>query len=217
MDRTIDLSLKLDAITKRYGRSTIFSPISAEIHSAQICAITGANGSGKSTLLKIIAGVTEPSSGSSSWSADRKIIDSRKLQTLMGFASPYLELYHELTAVEHLQFVAELKGKRIVFEECVSELTQFGLEEKIVRSDRAVKAYSSGMQQRVRLAMAFMLQPSIILLDEPSSNLDEAGIAILSKRIEESRDRGAIVIIASNDEAEKKLASSFIDLIPAVK
>ena len=211
------ISLTLDAVTKRYNRAPIFSPVSFEIHSGNILAITGANGSGKSTLLKIIAGVTSPTKGTSTWGNGTRKFETRDLQKIVGFVSPYLELYHELTAVEHVQFVAELKEKNVTREEAVSELAAFGLEKVITESERVMKQYSSGMQQRVRLAMAFMSEPKVLLLDEPSSNLDEEGITTLFQRIEHSARNEALVIIATNDERERKLASREIRLEPYQK
>jgi ABC-type multidrug transport system ATPase subunit len=211
------ISLSLDAVTKRYNRSPIFSPVSFEIHSGNILAITGSNGSGKSTLLKIIAGVTAPTKGISSWTNGSKKFDERDLQKMIGFVSPYLELYNELTAAEHVQFVAELKEKKVTRDEAISELVAFGLDRTIAESERVMKQYSSGMQQRVRLAMAFICQPSVLLLDEPSSNLDEEGIQTLFARIKAMAENGAIVIIATNDEREKKLASREIMLQPFQK
>ena len=206
------LSLKLEAVIKRYNRSPIFSPVSFEISTGNIIAVTGSNGSGKSTLLKIIAGVTAPSKGQCFWSKQSKPLEPRELQKELGFVAPYLELYNEMTAIEHVQFVAELKAKKISTAAALQELVTFGLEESIAGSNRRVNQYSSGMQQRVRLAMAFVSEPKVLLLDEPSSNLDENGIQTLFGRIEERAKNGAIVIIATNDEREKKLASKEIPL-----
>src|SRR5439155_25643303 len=94
------------------------------------------------------------------------------------------------------------------------ELISFGLDEEISRSERTIKQYSSGMQQRVRLAMAFICEPRILLLDEPGSNLDEEGITTLFTRVEKSRSAGALIVIATNDERERNLASQEIALKP---
>lgn len=208
------LSLSLQAVTKRYARAPIFSPVTFEAGQSEIVAITGANGSGKSTLLKIIAGVSEPTKGKCEWKENKKTLEVRDLQKTLGFVSPYLELYNELTASEHVQFVAELKGQRISHDEAVNELTSFGLNIDIASSDRTMKQYSSGMQQRVRLAMAFISKPKILLLDEPSSNLDEEGIQTLFRKLDRYAIGGSIVIIATNDEREKNLASREIALEP---
>ncbi|MDP4228989.1 MAG: ABC transporter ATP-binding protein [Bacteroidota bacterium] len=217
--------MTLEAVTKRYSRASVFAPVSFTASSGKVLSITGSNGSGKSTLLKIIAGVTAPSRGICSWSfgdsesiptnpnREKRNVDfQRDLQKILGFVSPYLELYYELTAIEHVQFVAELKGYHITNDEAVSELTSFGLDPMIARSERTLKQYSSGMQQRVRLAMAFIAAPKVLLLDEPSSNLDEVGIGILFRRIEDAVEKGALAIIATNDEREKNLASKEISL-----
>ncbi len=213
MEISDKLSLKLEAVTKRYSKAPVFSPISFEISSGNILAITGANGSGKSTLLKIIAGVTEPSKGVCSWSNGSKKLEPRDLQKELGYVAPYLELYNELTAIEHVQFVAELKGKKISPDAALQELISFGLDKSIAESDRTMKQYSSGMQQRVRLAMAFICEPKILLLDEPSSNLDEQGIQTLFSRIEKAAANGVLVIIATNDEREKKIAHREVGLL----
>jgi len=217
MDSPANLSLTLENVTKRYSRTPIFSPVSFDASSGNILAITGANGSGKSTLLKIISNVTPPTKGTCIWKNSEKPFEPRDLQKTLGFVSPYLELYNELTAIEHVQFVAELKGKDISSEEAMKELVSFGLDENIAKSERTLKQYSSGMQQRVRLAMAFICDPKVLLLDEPSSNLDEVGIQILFSRIEVAKNTGSLVIIATNDEREKQLSSRAISLEPYKK
>jgi heme exporter protein A len=211
------ISLTTNAVTKRFNRAPIFSPVSFSLRSGVICAVTGSNGSGKSTLLKIIAGVTGLTKGTVDWTDGTKKLESRDLQKSLGFVSPYLELYNELTAIELVQFIAELKEKKIASDEASAELVSFGLEKAIVESERTIKQYSSGMQQRVRLAMAFICNPKVLLLDEPSSNLDEIGIQTLFRRIEHSAKNGALVIIATNDERERKLASREIRLEPYKK
>ena len=209
-----NLSLRLESVTKRYSRAPIFLPVTFEANQGEIVAITGANGSGKSTLLKIIAGVALPTKGICEWKRGSIKLEPRELQITSGFVSPYLELYNELTAVEHVRFVGELQGREISGDEAIEELSAFGLDKDIASGNRPMKQYSSGMQQRVRLAMAFISQPKVLFLDEPSSNLDEEGIGTLFQRIEKSSRSGALIMIATNDEREKKLAAREIVLLP---
>jgi ABC-type multidrug transport system ATPase subunit len=206
------VTLTAEGITKRYSTAPLFSPVSFEASSGEIVAITGANGTGKSTLLKILAKVLSPTKGTVAYHADKKLLTEDEYQSHIGFAAPYLELYNELTAIEHLQFVAELKGKQLAKSDCLQFLTSFGLDEHITSSERQVNQYSSGMQQRVKLAMAFALSPEFIFLDEPGSNLDADGITILFTHIKKSASVGSLVIIATNDIGETELASKKIKL-----
>lgn len=210
------VTLTAEGITKRYSGAPLFSPISFEASSSQIVAITGANGTGKSTLLKILAKVLSPTKGKVDFRQNGTVLSEDNYQAHIGFAAPYLELYSELTAIEHIQFVAELKGKQLGVDECTRLLTSFGLDKSIAASDRHVKQYSSGMQQRVKLAMAFALSPEFIFLDEPGSNLDADGIATLFSNIKTSAASGALIMIATNDAAETGLASKAIQLQPYV-
>lgn len=205
-------TLRVEEITKRFSGAPLFSPVTFEVSSTEILAITGSNGTGKSTLLKILANVLSATKGKVSYHNDSQVLGEEAYQSHIGFAAPYLELYSELTAIEHLQFVGELKGKQIAAQECIDLLVGLGLDPKVAASDRHVKFYSSGMQQRVKLGMAFALNPDFIFLDEPGSNLDAEGIAILFAQINKSAAAGAVVIIATNDAAEVGLATREIRL-----
>jgi ABC-type multidrug transport system ATPase subunit len=203
------ISLNVSALTKRFGRKPVFEPVSFSATTGEVIVLAGANGSGKSTLIKMLAGVLSPSSGTCEWSVNEKPIEYEAFQQRIGFVAPYLALYNELSAIEHIEFVAELKGKMISRVECTELLTSLGLNEDIALSDRFVSKYSSGMQQRVRFAMAFACSPDVLFLDEPSSNLDDAGTTILFEKI---RAFNGIVFIATNDEKEKSLGTKVITL-----
>ncbi len=206
--------LTVAELTKRFTRKPIFAPVSFSAKQGEIVALCGANGSGKSTLLKIIAGLVTPSSGEVEWKLSEKKLTVDDLSIHIGFVAPYLELYRELTAIEHVQFIADLKNIKCTNEEAIALLTHFGLQADIASGDRFVGQYSSGMKQRVALAMASVGNPSILLFDEPSATLDEAGIAILFSHIHSSVAKGKIVIIATNDEREKQLAHNVVELHP---
>jgi len=209
------MSLKLEVanVTKRFTRKPVFAPVSFSAAPGEIIAITGSNGSGKSTLLKIIAGVLAPSNGSCTWSDNGRTLEAEDLSQRIGFVAPYLKLYNELTAVEHVNFVAQLKGK--TEQAPIDVLTRFGLDKTIASSSRLVGQYSSGMRQRDALGMAATGAPKILLYDEPSSNLDEEGIRLLFDSINASAKGGAVVIFATNDANERALAHRTIQLAAA--
>lgn len=203
------ISLNVTNLTKRFGRKPVFEPVTFTASSGEVVILAGANGSGKSTLIKLLAGVLSSSTGKCEWSEDGKVIEYEVLQQRIGFVAPYLELYNELTAAEHIEFVAQLKSKVVSREESVALLTSFGLNDAIASSARYVGKYSSGMQQRVRFAMAFACSPDVLFLDEPSSNLDDAGTTILFEKIKAFK---GIVFIATNDAKEKSLGTKVITL-----
>ncbi len=214
MPATESLMIYAEGVQKRFTQRPIFKPVSFEASAGDIIAITGFNGAGKSTLLKIIGNVLSPSKGSCSWKMAGKTLDHDGIRTRLGYVAPYLELYDELTAVEHVQLVAQLKGIPIAEQAAAGLLNDFGLDPKIAKSDRHLRAYSSGMKQRVRCAMAFACTPSALLLDEPTSNLDEAGTSIVLVQAHNAAARGAIVFIATNDPRERAIAQREIVIEP---
>ena len=209
-----NLSIVAESVQKRFLHRPVFRPVSFETAAGEIIAITGSNGAGKSTLLKIIANVLSPTKGSCQWVRDGKKLDHDGIRISMGFVAPYLELYDELTAVEHVDFVASLKGLPLIPLSALELLDRFGLDPAIARGDRRLRAYSSGMKQRVRCAMAFACAPAVLLLDEPTSNLDDAGTdAVLNEAVGAAQD-GAIVFIATNDARERGIATREIRIEP---
>lgn len=205
----MSISLRVTDLTKRFGRKPVFEPVTFTASPGEVVILAGANGSGKSTLIKLLSGVLSPSTGKCEWSEGGKVIEYEALQERIGFVAPYLELYNELTAAEHIEFVAQLKSKVVSREESVALLTSFGLNDAIASSARYVGKYSSGMQQRVRFAMAFACSPDVLFLDEPSSNLDDEGTAILFEKI---RAFKGMVFIATNDANEKSLGTKVVTL-----
>jgi heme exporter protein A len=199
-------------VSKRFTQRAVFRPISFEANPGEIVAITGPNGAGKSTLLKITANVLSPTKGSCDWMRSESKLEHDAIRTTMGYVAPYLELYDELTALEHVLFVAELKGILIKPTEGLALLERFGLDPNVARSERHLRAYSSGMKQRVRCAMAIAGDPEALLLDEPTSNLDEAGTSLVLHEAQLAARRGAIVFIATNDARERAIANREISI-----
>src|SRR5262249_4432218 len=143
------------------------------VSGAQSLAVTGPNGSGKSTLMKIIAGVLSPTSGSVRLSVNGSTLPADRHYAHLGFVSPYLQLYEEFSAWENLHILARIR-EAATNDASVMELLR--LVQLVDRRHDPVRTYSSGMKQRLKYASALLHAPSMLLLDEPTANLDEQGI-----------------------------------------
>jgi len=160
--------------------------------------VTGPNGSGKSTLLKIAARLMRPTSGQVTWRADGRELGIEAARTVLGMVSPDLTLYDELTAVENLMFFSRARGLAGARGAAPNLLAQLGLAG---RGDDLVGTFSSGMKQRLKYAFALMHHPSLLLLDEPTANLDEQGSAMVRGIIDAAR-RDTCIVMATNEPEE---------------
>ncbi len=203
-----DYSLTAESINKTFGRRLIFKDISFNLNSSTIFGISGPNGSGKSTLVKIIANIISPSSGKLLHNLNGSEIKPEKLHNHIGLVSPYLVLYDEFAAYENLNYFSEIRGisfnkKRV--DELLNKFLLFN------RKDDLVKTYSSGMKQRLKFIFALMHSPQLIILDEPTSNLDDEGKEVVYELVKEEGSRN-IVVIASNEKGDLSLCTDIIDL-----
>jgi len=163
--------------------------------------VTGPNGAGKSTLLRIVAGLIAPSEGIVSMTVNGQVRSAGDRRNYLGYVSPDLTLYRELSAAENLQFFGSLRGVTLTRDDLIERLTQVGLRG---RGRDLVGTYSSGMRQRLKYAFALLADPPILLLDEPTANLDVSGIAIIEAIVAAQRSRpgGGLTIIATNEPRE---------------
>lgn len=190
--------LKADSVSKNFGRRLIFHDINFQFSITGVYGISGPNGSGKSTLMKIISGINSPTSGKIVHKIDDKEIVSEKLHNFIGFVSPYLVLYEEFSAWENLNYFAKIRDVPFDKEKIELLLNDFLLYD---RRDDLVKTYSSGMKQRMKFIFSLMHSPKLILLDEPTSNLDDEGKETVYK-IVEKEGKNSIVVIASNEKSD---------------
>ncbi len=200
------MSIHLENIGKKFNKDWIFRNINTSFNLNETYAITGSNGSGKSTLLQIILGFIEPTEGIVKHEAINQQFLSEQISTT-SIAAPYIELIEEMTALEFLKF--NLKFKNIINNySCEDVLNKVQLSKA---KDKQIRFFSSGMKQRLKLAQAFFSDSSILLLDEPCSNLDKQGIELYNQLIKDySTNR--LVIICSNDEQEYSFCSQILDL-----
>ena len=169
-------SITLKEVTKIFGRRLIFKNINRVFKSGNIYGIAGPNGSGKSTFSKIISGIISPTNGKLTHSLNEQIIKPEKLHDYLGFVSPYLVLYDEFTAEENLYHFSKIRGTNFNSSRAEELLEQFNIYER--RND-LLKEYSSGMKQRMKYVFAMLHEPMFLLLDEPTSNLDNQGKEIV--------------------------------------
>lgn len=206
MSEQASISLEISNLRKEFDRRPIFRNIEFTLVNSDSIAITGKNGSGKSTLIKVLANVYTQTSGSISLSINDKKIERENYYKYIGFVSPYLNLYDEFTGYENLRIITQIRGMGI---DGIGEvLKRVGLYER--RND-LVKIYSSGMKQRLKLAFSILHNPLILMLDEPTSNLDAEGVTVVDNMAEEYK-KGKILIIATNDEHERSLCQKEINL-----
>jgi len=189
------MEITLQNTGKRFNREWIFRHCSVNFSTTKKYAITGSNGSGKSTLLQVIAGALMFNEGTITVKQDQAIIENELFFKNISIAAPYLELIEEMTAKEFLQFHHSFKPLTTGYQEAL-QIVQL---EKA--SNKQIRYFSSGMKQRLKLAQAFLSKAPVLLLDEPTTNLDADGIALYHSLIQNYTEE-KLVIISSNDKQE---------------
>ncbi len=204
-----EYTLTLKKLTKKFGRRVIFRDIDCTFSGAGIFGIAGANGSGKSTLVKTIAGLQSPTSGTVTHTYGRKTVEMYDLHNAIGFLAPYLNMYEEFTAEENIVHICGIRGVPYDKEYVNSLFYFFSLAD---RKGDILKTYSSGMKQRMKFIFALAHKPGLLILDEPTSNLDVEGkekvYALVRKTAATTN-----VIIASNEETDLALCSSTLSIL----
>ena len=186
--------LLVEGVAKRWGKTAILEGIDLSLAHGTAMWISGGNGAGKTTLLRIIAGMITPDRGEVSIDGVRPDTDRGAFQAQIGFlAAGNSGLYARLSVRQNLEFWSGLafvpRPKRREF--VSRSLERFALTE--LQSRRADRL-SLGQRQRVRLALTFLHEPRLVLLDEPAANLDEDGVATLLAAIGDHTRRGGMSV-----------------------
>ena len=201
------MKIILENIGRRFNREWIFKEINYTFETGQSYAILGANGSGKSTLLQLICGNLTPSAGTISYSLNDKPVDIETVFQQISLAAPYIELIEEFTLQEMIDFHFQFKS----YHPGLNALSVIELLNLETSSQKILKYFSSGMKQRVKLALAFCTKTPVLLLDEPTSNLDQQGINWYLSLLEHF-SKGRLVIICSNQQNEYQFCTKQIDI-----
>lgn len=200
--------IELENISKSYNRHHLFSGLSLQIDPEKPLAILGGNGSGKSTLLKIISGAAMPGEGEVHFFQEDKVISEEEKYRHISITAPYMELIEEFSVMEMLRFYTSLKSLK-------NGMSSGDLLESIWLADSAdkeVRLLSSGMKQRLKLALAIYADAPILLLDEPLSNLDDRGRAWYKAEMQALGSTKLVVVCSNSVEDEYAMCRQSLDL-----
>ncbi len=193
----MSVSLVATQISKKFGSFLALAPVSFELSAGEVAVLTGPNGSGKTTLLSCLAGLTRPSSGSVSVAGFDLYRDEVEVRRRMVFVPDVPRFYLELTAWEHLRFIAMANQADMDFEQRGETLLrQLDLWEA---RDLFPHHFSRGMRLKLGLALALIRPFEVLLLDEPTSALDAESAAALSAELQRLRSEGAAILLSTHD------------------
>jgi len=211
------MTISLSDAGKRYNRDWIFRHLTYNFEAGKSYAITGPNGSGKSTLLQSIGGALHMNEGTIEFavSSSESAVDSivipvavEKLYTYVSICAPYLEVVEEMTAKEFLEFHSQFKP--LIASVSIDEIISIvGLQKAV---NKQIRYYSSGMKQRVKLAQCIFSDVPVLLLDEPCTNLDAAGVDLYNQLVSEYCKK-RMVIVSSNDHHEYEFCTEKLNIL----
>ncbi len=187
--------IEVRGLAKYFGRFSALRNLDLTVKRGEFIAIFGKNGAGKTTFLKILAGLSKPSSGEVQIQLPG-LTTPQSLRGAVGYLSHNTALYPDLTALENLHFYAKLMDLPYGEKELLKRINQIGLANW---EREPVRNFSRGMQQRLAIARAFLHDPSIILLDEPFTGLDQAGSDFLTRYLSDAHAGGKTCLMAIHD------------------
>lgn len=201
------MKISLENIGRRFNRDWIFRGINYTFKAGESYAILGPNGSGKSTLLQVLNGSLTPSEGTINFFEGDTTIDIERVFQQLSLAAPYLELIEEFTLTEmidfHFKFKTYLSGMN---NEAVIQLLNMPASK-----NKMIRYFSSGMKQRLKLALAFCADTAILMLDEPTSNLDKQGVEWYLSLVQQYA-QNRLTIVGSNQEHEYSFCSHRLNI-----
>lgn len=186
--------LEAHDLSKSYGDTPALAPLGLTVDAGDYVAVVGHNGSGKTTLLRLAAGLLEPSSGEVSVCGHP--VGSIEARAATSFVSDQPVFYDDLSLREHLEYVARLHGREDWPAESDDLIGRLGL---VPRADDLPTTFSRGLRQKAAIALGFVRPFELLLVDEPFVGLDRAGRRALLELLGRTRDRGAVVVVATHE------------------
>ena len=202
-----DIHIHFRKVAKRYARHWILKNITYNFDSGQVYGLKGPNGSGKSTLIKMMSGYLSPSVGSIEYEKAGKKISKDEIPSKVAIWGPYVSLIRELS-------IEEMVHHYMIHKPLAGEMTMEEFYKVLnlpVEKNTLIKSLSSGQEQRLGLALTLLCSADILLLDEPSSYLDDPSKEWMQTLITKNINK-KIVIIASNDEEDLAQSTVLLDI-----
>lgn len=202
------MQISLNNIGKKFNREWIFKNLSFEFTTNDYYVILGSNGSGKSTLLKILSGFSSPTKGEINFSINNKKITPDNIYKEVAYTSPYIDIFEEYNLKETFNFYTKFKSLKdnLTYQDFVSII---GLEKA---QNKPLSQFSSGMKQRVKLGLAVLSNCPILLLDEPTSNLDKNAIEWYQNLVKNNIENKIVFVASNAQEAEYFFCNKFITI-----
>lgn len=207
-----DTLVAIEGVTKRYSEVVAVDNVSLSISRSEVYSLVGANGAGKSTLLRMLVGITEPDAGRLLICAEDLANRALSTRRHLGYLPEELVLYERLTGREYLELVAGLKDADST--RIPEELSFFEL---LPVQNKLVGGYSLGMRKKLGLAAAMLGSPEVLVLDEPLNGLDVEMMRKLRHRIEDERNNGRAVLVASHVMSFVERVSNRVGIMRAGK
>lgn len=189
-------AFELHNVTKLYGRTAALKATTLRLDRGQVLALLGPNGSGKTTLLKILAGAITPTAGTGHILGYDMVRDRGEIRGDVGLSAVESYLYDDLSASENLRFISTMAGGKPASSGIDAALQRVSLT---ANADQRARSFSSGMKRRLALARLVLLQPRLLLLDEPYNSLDAEGADVVDALIRETVQRGGAAVVATHD------------------
>ena len=202
--------ITFDDVSHSFAENEIFDNLSLELVAGKVISIIGTNGSGKSTFLKLAGQFIQPNSGKITAFDGNEFIGTVAFRKKVSVIAPSITLYSELTGAENINFFVGLRDRQLTDNDIdiYFERVNLQIEDKY----KIVGNFSTGMKQRLKFAIMLAVDTDVWLLDEPSSNLDEAGKSIILNEVEQAAQSGKLVLLATNDKDEAEASNEIISL-----
>jgi ABC-2 type transport system ATP-binding protein len=203
--------LQAIGLSKRYGDNEALRSLDLAVHAGEIYCLLGANGAGKTTTINLFLNFIDPSAGEARVCGLDVTREARASKRHLAYIPEQVMLYGDLTALENVDYFSRLAGLNYGNEPLRGYLARCGLQQQA--ADRPVRTFSKGMRQKVGVAIALAKNAQVLLLDEPTSGLDPKASNEFSRLIEELRQGGAAVLMATHDLFRAKESGSRIGIM----
>lgn len=188
--------IRIDGLGRRFGVRWVLRGVTLTVAPGQVVGLLGANGSGKSTLLRVVGTLLKPNAGSAAVCGLDVVRDANGVRRQLGYLAHTAGIYDDLTARENLEFAADMLGQPR--DSLSGVLDRVGLTSA---ADHRARGFSAGMQRRLALGRLILRKPSVLLLDEPYSNLDADGVDLMNSVVADTIADGGVAMIALHELA----------------